>query len=81
MSCDGCRKHVQKILGNVAGVTSVEVDLKKKQATIESDTHIDLSTFQKAFKDEGVHYEIMNLNEAVPEKKKKKLPHKKGIYY
>ncbi|ANK62093.1 hypothetical protein AYR56_00220 [Loigolactobacillus backii] len=35
MKCDGCVKAVTEAFKNVAGVKSVQVDLAKKQATVE----------------------------------------------
>lgn len=35
MKCDGCVKTVTEKLSKVPGVKSVQVDLEKKQATIE----------------------------------------------
>lgn len=38
MKCDGCVKTVTEKLSKVPGVKSVQVDLEKKQATIEGKT-------------------------------------------
>ncbi|WP_125979946.1 heavy-metal-associated domain-containing protein [Loigolactobacillus iwatensis] len=35
MKCDGCVKAVTEAFENVAGVKSAQVDLAKKQATVE----------------------------------------------
>ncbi len=37
MSCGHCVMHVKSALQDVAGVTSVEVDLLKKSAMVEGD--------------------------------------------
>ncbi|WP_162012834.1 heavy-metal-associated domain-containing protein [Streptococcus sp. S784/96/1] len=38
MKCDGCVKTVTEKLSKVPGVKSVQVDLEKKQVTIEGKT-------------------------------------------
>ena len=38
MMCQHCVAHVTKALSAVAGVTTVEVNLKKKTATVECDS-------------------------------------------
>lgn len=37
MTCGHCVAHVEKALKGVNGVSSVKVDLKKKQASVEGD--------------------------------------------
>ncbi len=58
MSCDGCKKHVEKALSAVEGITSVTVDLKKAEAIIEMQQHISLEKLQQALKDSGGNYSI-----------------------
>ncbi len=60
MTCNGCRTHVEKILGEVEGVRRAEVDLKKAEATIEADKHIPVDKFQKALEKDGGSYAIEN---------------------
>jgi len=50
MSCGGCVATVKSKLSAATGVTSVQIDLAKKQAEIKADT------LQKALKD--THYTI-----------------------
>jgi copper chaperone CopZ len=40
MMCEHCALHVEEALKTIDGVTSVKVDLKKKSATITSETGI-----------------------------------------
>lgn len=58
MTCQGCRKNVEKILNSVPDVELATVDLEKAEAIIQMDEHIELSTFQKAMEDAGGHYTI-----------------------
>ncbi|MFL1894800.1 heavy metal translocating P-type ATPase [Aquimarina sp. 2-A2] len=58
MTCKGCQNHVEKILSNVAGVTSASVNLEKAEATIEMESHIPIETFQKVLNDDGGTYSI-----------------------
>ncbi|BAO55215.1 heavy metal translocating P-type ATPase [Nonlabens marinus] len=58
MTCNGCQNHVEKILSNVAGVTSASVNLEKAEATIEMESHIPIETFQKVLNDDGGTYSI-----------------------
>lgn len=58
MTCDGCRSHVEETLSKVKEVSSVSVNLEKKEATIEMDSHIPIETFQKALKNDGGKYSI-----------------------
>ncbi len=58
MTCQGCRKNVEKTLNSVSGVELATVDLEKAEATIQMDEHIELNTFQKAMEDAGGHYTI-----------------------
>ncbi len=37
MSCNHCKASVEKAVKNIKGVTSVEVSLKYKNATVEGD--------------------------------------------
>lgn len=51
MTCDGCRKSVEKYLNSVAGVQSVTVDLQAGTARIESEDTIAISQFKEALPD------------------------------
>tara|TARA_R100000935_G_scaffold45799_1_gene68960 strand:- start:950 stop:1177 length:228 start_codon:yes stop_codon:yes gene_type:complete len=56
MTCGGCVTIVKNKLANVQGVTSVLVDLNKKEAEITSAEIITVHTLQDALKD--THYTI-----------------------
>jgi len=58
MTCNGCRSHVEQTLSKVEGVTSVSVDLEKKEASIEMESHISLETFQQALQEDSGKYTI-----------------------
>lgn len=48
MTCDGCKKSVEEKLSAVKGVTSVEVNLDKGEASVSMENHISLEVLQKA---------------------------------
>ncbi|MCL8008667.1 heavy metal translocating P-type ATPase [Gelidibacter japonicus] len=58
MTCNGCKSHVEKVLSNVEGVSSANVNLEKKEATIEMENHIPIEKLQKVLKDNGGRYTI-----------------------
>ena len=70
MTCDGCRRHVQKTLGEIKVVTKVEVNLVEKTATIEMETHIGLDVLKTALEKEGGKYGIGMLNKKIDQKPK-----------
>ncbi len=84
MTCNGCSSHVEKTLGEVKGVTKVEVSLEEKTATIEMDEHVPIETFKDALKNDGGTYGIGMMNETMEEKPKEKhvsKPDNGGKYY
>lgn len=62
MSCGGCATTVKNKLSAAPGVTSVQVDLAKKQAEITSSAVIKADTLQDALK--NTHYTIAELRTA-----------------
>ena len=54
MTCNGCRSHVEQTLSKVEGVTKASVDLEKKEATIEMESHIPIETFQEVCDEETI---------------------------
>jgi len=62
MSCGGCVATVKNKLSEAPGVTSVTVDLAKKQAEITSSAVIKADTLQDALK--NTHYTIAELRAA-----------------
>ncbi|MEO6357707.1 MAG: heavy metal-associated domain-containing protein [Ferruginibacter sp.] len=60
MSCGGCVSTVKQKLSSVPGVTSVAVDLAKKEADITSSEEIKTDTLRRAFS--NTHYTISELN-------------------
>jgi copper chaperone CopZ len=59
MSCGGCATTVKNKLSAASGVTSVSIDLEKKEALITSDEVIKSETLQDALK--NTHYTIAEL--------------------
>ncbi len=59
MSCGGCVSAVKQKLSCVPGVTSVTVDLGKKEAEITSSQEIKTDTLRSAFN--NTHYTISEL--------------------
>ena len=59
MSCGGCVSTVKQKLSSVPGVTSVTVDLEKKEAEITSSLEIKTETLRSAFN--NTHYTISEL--------------------
>lgn len=58
MTCNGCRSHVEKILSEIKGVSTVAVVLEDHEATIEMESSIPLEVFQEALEKEGGRYSI-----------------------
>lgn len=56
MSCGGCASTVKNKLVAVSGVTSVQIDVAKKEAEIISSEALSLSKLQDALK--NTHYTI-----------------------
>lgn len=63
MTCQSCKANVTNTLKDISGVTSVEVDLDAKEATIVMDHHIDTSTFQNSLPDK---YTLSEKNTHMP---------------
>jgi cation transport ATPase len=63
MTCNGCRNHVEEILSKVKGISNVEVDLEKAEATIEMEGHIPINKLQEALQNDGGSYSIHNVGE------------------
>ncbi|MEO7049912.1 MAG: heavy metal-associated domain-containing protein [Ferruginibacter sp.] len=63
MSCGGCVSSVKQKLSSVPGVTSVTVDLGKKEAEITSSEEIKTGTLQRAFN--NTHYTISELTTTI----------------
>lgn len=79
MSCKNCRAHVLEALSKVDGVTSVNVDLEKAEAEIESEEHIPIEKLQEALELAGGHYGIHPHGHAPKPKKAESTG--TGIYY
>ncbi len=60
MSCGGCVSTVKEKLSSVPGVTSVTVDLGKKEAEITSSEEIKTDTLRRSFS--NTPYTISELN-------------------
>ena len=53
MMCENCKKHVEKALKSIEGVTNVEVYLEEKKAVIESTCEIDDEKIKEVIKEAG----------------------------
>ena len=62
MSCGGCAATVKNKLSNAEGVTSVKIDLAKKEAEITSAEEIKTDTLQSTLNNSG--YTISELRAA-----------------
>lgn len=58
MTCNGCRSHVEKTLGQVDGIEKATVDLKSGEAVLTMSSHVPLEKLQKAMLDDGGAYSI-----------------------
>ncbi|EMY80061.1 heavy metal translocating P-type ATPase [Psychroflexus gondwanensis ACAM 44] len=58
MTCNGCRNHVEETLSKVEGVSNARVNLEQEEATIETESHIPIETFQKVLQEDGDNYSI-----------------------
>lgn len=57
MMCQHCQKHVHDALSKMDGVTSVDVNLEKKTATVESNAEISREAFKAVIEEAG--YELV----------------------
>ena len=57
MMCQHCQKHVHEALSKMEGVTSVDVNLEKKTATVESAAAISRDAFKAVIEEAG--YELV----------------------
>lgn len=57
MTCNGCRTNVEKKLNEIPNL-SAKVTLENEQVEIESEEHIDISSFQTKLDELGGHYTI-----------------------
>jgi len=61
MMCENCKKHVEKALNGIEGVSNVNVDLGKKIATLEVvDSSVTDETIKQAIIDAG--YEVEKID-------------------
>lgn len=79
MTCDGCRKHVEQVLKEIEGVSSVQVDLEKQEAVVQMERNVPLETLQNRLKEDGGGYSIAPQGEKQkPSPPKKSQPAGKG---
>lgn len=53
MSCDHCKRSVEKVLGTISGVDSACVDLARKTATIQLAVNVEDQLLLDAVNEEG----------------------------
>ncbi|MEV4296458.1 heavy-metal-associated domain-containing protein [Microbispora rosea] len=58
MTCGHCVSSVKEEIGEVPGVTGVEVDLATGLVTVESDSPLDTATIRAAVEEAG--YEVVD---------------------
>ena len=58
MTCSACKKVIEKRIGAMKDITSVNVNLDQATAEIISVTSIDLNQINKSL--EGTHYTVTN---------------------
>jgi len=68
MTCGGCKASVEKYLSKVKEVTSVTVDLEKREAEVGVNTHVSTETLHKALP------EKYTITEKTKEKKIPEIP-------
>lgn len=59
MSCGHCEKAVKEALGQLRGVSKVEVDLENKKVEVEGEDLVD-EVLKESIKDAG--YEVVEIN-------------------
>jgi copper ion binding protein len=60
MGCQHCVDHVESVLKQVTGVRSVQVDLARKKATVETDETVSTEQLKNAVEDLG--YDVTAIN-------------------
>ena len=53
MSCGHCASSVQDEVGQIPGVTSVDVDLAEGRVTIDSESHVETAAIRNAVEEAG----------------------------
>jgi len=59
MTCNNCSAKVSNLLTATPGVTAVDVNLEKGEATVTMDRHVDTAVLQSSLK--GSHYTITDM--------------------
>ncbi len=85
MSCSGCVAHVELALRQAEGVSSVVVDLQKKEAVIDMTSHLSLEELQGTLTKSGGNYSISLPGEhpdpSILLQSARQMPTGPGIYY
>ena len=59
MSCDHCRQSISKAVGDIAGVSKVEVDLDKKEVVVDfNEDQTNLQAISLTISESG--FEVVN---------------------
>lgn len=61
MTCQGCANSVQEIISSIANVQSVDVNLEKGTAEIQSAKEISVSELQNAIEENNKDYEVQGI--------------------
>ncbi len=62
MSCGHCVKHVENALGEIDGITDINVSLEAKEAVVSMDREIPDEDIKAAIEDWG--YEVVGIKRA-----------------
>ena len=81
MTCNGCRSHVEETLLKVEGVSIVDVNLEKAEATFEMKSHVPIERFQDALKNDGGRYSIHTSGEQHQTKEEEPKGKGTGTFY
>ena len=85
MTCNGCREHVAKNLGNIPEVEAVEVNLADKEAIVQLKEELSIDRLRAGLKADTTRYDIHHPgeepDELVPLPTIKKKPPKPGQKY
>lgn len=61
MMCEGCASSVQEIISNIKDVQSVDVNLEKGLAEINSNKKIPIQLLQNAMEENNKDYEVQEI--------------------
>ncbi len=57
MNCNHCVDKIEKFIGELDGIKSINVDLKTKMVEIEAEDYVSISSIKEAILDSGFEVE------------------------